>query len=280
MLASPYTQPSPFIEKAAIMASAKEEGDKMKTQDIKSKIGDLLRSEGVPIFGVSAAKQLERVPQDFSPQALLPDVSSVIIYGIPIPKGIIYAKDNSLALFWRYCNMLYRTLDSISNKLCLFLENNGNSATPIYSCFPWKVVNREFWGPLPLVYWGEEAGIGRLAKCGLLVTPRYGTRILVGGAITTQELEPDEKLTEELCPPDCFKCIEVCPVSAIQMTGKVNHNACTRRSNANPLLTILLKDQSIKQDFSFETLLNTTAVDDHGMYTCFDCLKACPLNSN
>ena len=250
----------------------------MKTQNIKSEIGDLLHNEGVPIFGISAVKQLDRVPQDFSPEALLTDARSIVIYGIPTPKGIVYAKYNALALYWRYVNMVLRTLDSISHRLCLFLEEKGNSATPIYSCFPWKVVNREFWGTLPLVYWGEEAGLGRLAKCGLLVSPRYGTRILLGGVITTQELEPDEKVSEELCPSDCFQCIEPCPVNAIQRSGKVDHNLCTRRSGSTPLMSILLKDQSVRQNFSFETLLNTAGVDDHSMYTCFECLKACPLN--
>lgn len=250
----------------------------MKTQNIKSEIRDLLHNEGVPIFGVSAVKQLDRVPQDFSPEALLPDARSVIIYGIPIPKGIMYAQDNALALYWRYVNMSYRNLDLISHGLCLSLEEKGNSATPIYSCFPWKVVNREFWGPLPLGYWGEEAGVGRMAKCGLLVALHYGTRILLGGVITTQDLEPDEKLSEELCPSDCFICIEACPVNAIQRSGKVDHNLCSRHSGSTPLMNILLKDQSVRQNFSFETLLNTTGVDDHSMYTCFECLKACPLN--
>jgi len=152
------------------------------------------------------------------------------------------------------------------------------SSYPMYGCYPWKVVNREFWGPLPLLYWGEEAGSGRLTKCGLLVTPGYGTRVILGGVITTQELEPDEKLAEELCPSGCFRCVEACPVNAIERSGKVNHNLCTRHSGSNPLMSILLKDQSVRQDYSFETLLNTAAVDDHGMYTCFECLKGCPLN--
>jgi epoxyqueuosine reductase QueG len=250
----------------------------MITENIKSEIGDLLRNEGTHFFGVSAVKQLDRVPQELSPEALLPDARSVIIYAIPIPKGIMYAKDNALALYWRYCNMSYRNLDFISHRLCLFLEERGSSATPMYSCFPWKVVNREFWGLLPLVYWGEEAGLGRLAKCGLLVTPDYGTRILLGGAITTQELEPDERLIEELCPADCFQCTGACPVNAIARSGKVDHNLCTRRAGSTPLMSILLKDQSVRQNFSFETLLNTAGVDDHSMYTCFECLRACPLN--
>jgi len=251
----------------------------MKGQSIKYEISSFLLNEGMSIFGVAAVKQLPSIPKSFSPQALLKGAKTIICYGIQIPKGLIYAESHSLDLYWRYCNIQYRTLDSVSNRVCLFLEEKNCSATPIYSCFPWKVVNREFWGHLPLVYWAEEAGLGRLAKCGLLITPQYGTRILLGGVITTQELEPDETLNEDICPSNCFYCIDVCPAKAIKRTGKVDHNSCIRYSSSNPLLTLVLGDQKIGKNYPFETLLNTIAVDDHGTYSCIECLKACPFNN-
>jgi epoxyqueuosine reductase QueG len=251
----------------------------MKEQNIKEEISSFVSNEGMSIHGVAAVKQLPSIPKNFSPRALLKDAKSIICYGTQIPKGLIYAESNSLGLYWRYCSIQYRTLDSVSNRLCSFLEEKNCSATPIFSCFPWKVVNREFWGHLPLVYWAEEAGLGRLAKCGLLITPRYGTRILLGGVITTQELEPSEKLNEDICPSDCFDCIDACPAKAIDRTGKVDHNLCIRYSTSNPLLALVLDNQEIGKNYSFETLLNTTAIDDHGKYLCIECLKACPLNS-
>jgi epoxyqueuosine reductase QueG len=149
---------------------------------------------------------------------------------------------------------------------------------PIYSCFPWKIVKREFLGHLPLVYWAQEAGLGRLAKCGLLVTPQYGTRILLGGVVTTQELQPDEKIKKDICPSNCFNCIDACPVKAIKRTGKVDHNLCIRHSSSNPLLELVLDSQPIRKNYTFDKILNTVAVDDHGTYSCFECLRACPLN--
>ncbi|MGQ9722487.1 MAG: 4Fe-4S double cluster binding domain-containing protein [Candidatus Jordarchaeum sp.] len=139
-------------------------------------------------------------------------------------------------------------------------------------------MNREFWGLMPLVYWAEQAGLGKLTKCGLLANPTYGTRILLGGVVTTMQLEPSEKLSGKICPPDCFECIDVCPVKAIEKTGKVNHSTCMSYANFNPLLSHLRGDQSWKEKFSFETLMNTVGVDDHSCYSCFECLKACPLN--
>lgn len=251
----------------------------MKEREIKDEVTSFVRSQGMAIHGVAAAKQSSSIPKSFSSEAVLKGGKSIICYGIPIPKRLLYAESNGLGLYWRYCNTQYRMLDSASNRLCLFLEETNCSALPIYSCFPWKVVNREFWGHLPLVYWAEEAGLGRLAKCGLLITPRYGTRILLGGVITTQELESSDKLEEDVCPSDCFDCIDACPAKAIARTGKVDHNLCVRYSTANPLLALALSNRKIRNKYSFETLLNTMAIDDHATYLCNECLKACPLNS-
>ena len=234
-----------------------------------------LSNEGICITGKAHAKILPSVPKEFSPSALLKNAASVICYAVVIPKGIIYADTYGNALYWRYCNMMYRFLDTVSNKLCVYLEEIGYTAAPVYSCYPWKVMDREFWGVLPLVYWAEEAGLGSLTKCGLLAHPVYGTRILLGGTVTTMEVSSPKK-SGDVCPPDCVVCIEACPAKAIDRTGKVDHNTCIRYANENPLLHHLLQEKP--RPFSFETLVNTVGVDDHGTYLCLECMRACPLN--
>jgi epoxyqueuosine reductase QueG len=250
----------------------------MKRMGNETEIRGFLNSNGIPMMGISAVHELPRVPEDFSAKTTLEGAKSIICYGVPMPLGIIHGSNNDLALYWRCCNMLYRSLDTISNRLCLMLEEKGYLANPVYGCFPWKLVNEKFWGLLPLVYWAEQAGLGKLTRCGLLASPGYGTRILLGGVVTTCLLETTGKFSDELCPSDCYDCIEVCPVNAIEKTGKVDHNVCIRYSGANPLMAHLLGDREIKEKFSFETILNTVGVDDHGSYLCNSCVKVCPLN--
>lgn len=236
---------------------------------------DLLHNEGITLVGIAAADHLPSVPDEFSPRAVLKEAQSVICYAVPIPKGILYADHHGKGLYWRFCNMTYRFLDIISGRLSSFLEEEDCVTAPVYGCYPWKVRNREFWGILPLVYWGEKAGIGTVTKCGLIATPDYGTRILLGGVITTKQLNPAKRMKKELCPSNCVECLRACPVTAISETGKVDHNLCIRHAHENPLLQHLLHD---KGEFSFETLVNTVGVDDHGTYLCFECMRACPLN--
>ncbi|MGD2249149.1 MAG: 4Fe-4S double cluster binding domain-containing protein [Candidatus Methanofastidiosia archaeon] len=237
-------------------------------------IQEILDAE-VSLTGVASVLSLPQVPPEFSPHIILKNCKSVLCYGVPIPKGIIYAKKYAHLLYWRYCNMVYRSLDILSNKISILLEEKGYTATPVYGCYPWKVVTREFYGCISLVYWAEQAGIGKLTKCGLLGTPEYGTRVLLGGVLTTAELPQSETIDTEICPSNCFQCIEACPANAIDKTGKVNHNTCIRNAHQNPLLHHILPEK----EFSFETVVNTVGIDDHGTYTCFECVKVCPLNT-
>ena len=110
----------------------------MKEKSIKNEIGSFLHNEGISILGVAAAKHLPSISESFSPQTLLEGARSVICYGVQIPKGIVYAKSDNLTLYWRYCNMQYRTLDSVSNRLCIFLEEKNCSATQFIVVFPGK----------------------------------------------------------------------------------------------------------------------------------------------
>lgn len=245
---------------------------------MEKEIEGFLIDRGIPFMGIAVPRELPSVPGDFSPVSILGNTASVVCYGVPIPRGVIHADRDALASYWRYCNMTYRWLDSTANRLCVMIEQTGHLAGPIYGCFPWRLFGNKYRGLLPLVYWAEEAGLARLTRCGLAANPTYGTRMLLGGVVTTMKLKPTGKIREEPCPEGCFACGEACPAGAIAKTGKVDHNLCIRRSGSNPLLSHLLRDREAKDRFPMETLLNTVAVDDHGSYTCFECVKVCPLN--
>jgi epoxyqueuosine reductase len=245
---------------------------------MKNEIISLLDKREISLFGISESKELTEIPAQFSPRSYLKDCRSVLCYAVPIPKGILHAPTDSSLFFWRFSNMTYRLLDTVSNEICTLIEAHGHLAAPIYSCFPWKDCGKQFYGLMPLTYLAQECGIGKLTRSGLVGNARFGTRLLLGGVITSAALEKTAKASEQLCPSDCFLCREACPPGAIEQNGRVDHSLCIRHSGANPLLAHLLADREIKAKFGFDTLLNSAGVDDHGMYTCSKCLEVCPLN--
>ena len=109
----------------------------MKQKHLHGELRDFLKTRSVPLVGIAPISQLPNVPEDFSPEQILRGARSVVCYGVPIPRGVVHAEAHSLALYWRFCNTVYRALDTSSNQLCLHLEGRGYAASPIYSCFPW-----------------------------------------------------------------------------------------------------------------------------------------------
>ena len=69
------------------------------------------------------------------------------------------------------------------------------------------------------------AGVGRRARSGLVATRQHGTRVRLGTVITTARLE-GSPLVDDVCPPDCRRCVDACPTGAIGSDGIVNHVKC------------------------------------------------------
>jgi epoxyqueuosine reductase QueG len=197
---------------------------------------------------------------------------------MPFPKGVFYSKDRATETYWRAANIYYRNLDMILLRIARMIEEKGEVAVPVFGCFPYDSIDRgDFRGFVSLVKMAETAGIGKTGKNGLLFNADYGPRLMLGGVITTADLpamawpQKDEKG----CPDDCFACQEACPVNAIDRSGKVDRLACVKHSMKSPVFSYLMKTKAF--DPSEAALINhVSAVDDHSMYTCINCVSKCP----
>lgn len=71
------------------------------------------------------------------------------------------------------------------------------------------------------------AGVGELGRNGMLITERYGARVILHVAIMTDlPLEPDRPVdlaVDDVCKV-CRKCATTCPTNSIPFGGKVVHN--------------------------------------------------------
>jgi len=232
----------------------------------------------IPVFGIAKATSLEKEPIGYRPLDMLASAESILCLGVPVPKGIFKCQERSEWMYWRAANIYYRSIDMVLMRIASMLEEKGEIAMPIYSCFPYDIKGKgDFWGYMSLIKMAEAVGIGKIGKNGLLFNSKYGPRLILGGIITTASLptmawpEKDEKG----CPEECTACQEQCPIKAIDRSGKVDRVACIKYSMKSPIFSNMMKTNKMTPQ-DVQMINHLTAVDDHSAYQCIKCVSACP----
>jgi epoxyqueuosine reductase QueG len=246
--------------------------------EVIEEITSLFRRHDIPVFGSIDARSLENEPSGYRPSDMLSSARSIVCFGLPVPKGVFKSGEKSEWMYWRAANVYYRNIDITLTKAAAMIEEEGETAVPVFGCFPYDIKGKgDFWGYMSLVKMAEAVGIGRVGKNGLLFNSKYGPRLMLGGIVTTApfpSMSWPEK-DERGCPEECFVCQDQCPVKAIDKSGKVDRVACIKYSMRSPIFSNLMK----AGDFGSEDgqmINHVTAVDDHSMYRCIKCVSVCP----
>jgi len=241
---------------------------------------NLFALNNIPVFGITDASSLKNEPFGYRPYDMIASAESILCLGIPVPKGIFQCQKRSEWMYWRAANIYYRNIDAVLMRACSIIEEigEGEVAVPIYTCFPYDLKGKgDFWAYVSLVKMAEAAGIGKVGKNGLLFSSKYGPKLLLGGIVTTASLpamawpEKDEKG----CPEGCYVCQEECPIKAIDKSGKVDRVACIKYSMRSPIFSNLMKAGNFGSE-DVQMINHVTAVDDHSMYRCIQCVSVCP----
>jgi epoxyqueuosine reductase QueG len=247
-------------------------------KEIMEEMASLFTQNNIPVFGIAKASDLENEPSGYRPLDMLASAKNILCLGVPVPKGIFKCQVRSESMYWRAASIYYRNIDAVLMRTASMIEEKGETAVPIYGCFPYDIKGKgEFWGYLSLVRMGEAVGIGKIGKNGLLFSSKYGPRLILGGIVTTASLptiawpEKDEKG----CPEKCFACQERCPVKAIEKSGKVDRIACLKFSMKSPIFSNLMKAGNFGSADA-QMINHVTAVDDHSIYQCIKCVSVCP----
>ncbi len=119
-------------------------------------------------------------------------------------------------------------------------------------------------GPVMEKAWAQQAGLGWIGKHSNLVSPEFGSWLLLGEILTTLELEPDEAGTD-LCG-SCTLCIQACPTGAITEPYVVDARRCIS------YLTIELRGSEPPISDELRRGIGNR------IFGCDDCLDICPYN--
>jgi epoxyqueuosine reductase QueG len=238
----------------------------------------LFTQNNIPVFGIARASDLENEPSGYKPSNMLASAKSIFCFGIPVSKGIFKCQERSEWMYWRAASIYYRNIDAVLMRAAGIIEEKGEVAVPVYGCFPYDIKGKgDFWGYMSLIRMAETVGIGKIGKNGLLFNSKYGPRLILGGIVTTAKLPSKAwpEKNEKGCPENCFVCQEKCPVKAIDKSGKVDRVACIKHSMRSPLFSNLMKAGNFGSE-DVQMINHVTAVDDHSMYQCIQCVSACP----
>jgi epoxyqueuosine reductase QueG len=148
-------------------------------------------------------------------------------------------------------------LDLLATQVALFLEGEGGRAVPVPSDEPyrhWDAERSYGAGDLSHKHAAQAAGLGRLGKNSLLITPQFGNRVHLVSVVTDIDLVPDAVMDWEPCPEGCTRCIRACPAGAIGEGQRV--------------------DQALCRPVVMQRLPKGTVVEG-----CWACRQVCPANS-
>ena len=252
---------------------------------VVDEIRKIAEDEDVPVLGMGLASKMANELPGHRPDDLLPGAQSLICFGIPIPRLVYRMPTYGVETIWRSQNLYYRRLDTLSIRFAALLEASGERAVPIYGCMPLGINDKgEVVGYLNQIRMGEVTGIGVIGRNGLLIHSHYGSRLMLGGVVTTAAL-PDMRnpdIDQPGCPPDCRICVEACPVKAISIgEQRVKIMRCLGYTSRTPLMPKIkfLILRAFRPE-SAARLMNMTAFDEHTFHICSQCVALCPYGSH
>lgn len=240
---------------------------------------------GADLVGIALADCVEAAPRRRGPRNVLPEARSVVVFAKRMLVGSIESSSDEVSTYQNLA--VYHELERISYLVGAFLEKSGHrSATiPAYSPVEMTSETKGFVGVVSLRHVAQAAGLGKIGRSNILVTPDLGPRIRLGAVVTTASLEADREFGDDLCG-DCRLCVDACPVGAISEPGKTHTGRCVRRilpyglSAVIKYLTETLEQtpEKTKNSFLEPDFWNLYQSLQLGMqYGCHACMNACPV---
>src|SRR5688500_4824656 len=177
---------------------------------------------GADLCGIASAATLNAFPPDprwpQTPERISPYIKSVVVIVQRIPVGAFRCKTNVPV---QYLDMLVlRRMDRIALKLAQELERHGHPTFTLAAQETVWDMKRASYARLSTRHLGVEAGLGTLGLEVNILTPEFGPRLYLTGILTELELEPAQRMQEQVCIGEsCSRCLHSCPPDAVRQWG-------------------------------------------------------------
>lgn len=248
---------------------------------------------GADLAGIASAATLNAFPPDprwpQTPDRISPYTKSVIVIVQRIPVGAFRAATNVPV---QYIDMLVlRKMDKIAYRLAEELERLGHpSFVTAAQETDWSYKKASY-GRLSTRHLGVEAGLGTLGLEVNILTPEFGPRVYLTGILTELELEPNERITEQVCIGEsCSRCLHSCPADAVLHWG-IDKRACASEAQEFGFMTMLQFMEQVIDAPAEERAAMMKRRDLYGFWQgllrvvgsfgdCPRCLAVCPVGND
>jgi epoxyqueuosine reductase QueG len=148
-----------------------------------------------------------------------PAAQSVIVFGkeVPVPVYRMPPKEKT-----REMVRIAEALDNTAARLAGFLEAEQVPAKPVPLYLPVRIAHGKIQGVVRLKQVAARGGLGSIGRNTVLLTPRFGPRLLLSGVVTgrrARESRPAGSSAVKALCKGCGRCIRVCPGGAIGPEG-------------------------------------------------------------
>lgn len=194
----------------------------LKANEVKQILYDM----GADLCGIASIDRFDEAPEGFHPCDVLPSCKSVIVFAMKFSVGTLHCKTTVPYTITR--NMLNSKMDLMSVQFCDVMEQNGIIAVPTgtISHNQYDEKTGRWRSIVSAKHSAVAAGLGRIGKNTLVVTPEYGNMVWLNAVLTDAELEPDKMLSGSPCKDGCSICIDNCPAHALG-NPEMNQTACS-----------------------------------------------------
>lgn len=161
-------------------------------------------------------RYLEDARKRTHPQELLPEAKSVIVIAVNYYREVpTVPPSHGRIARYAYGRDYHKVIKKLLEQIAGFIETNHPEAV----CKP--CVDS---APLMEKSYAVQAGLGFLGKNTTLITPEFGSFVLLGELLTTLPLDYD-KPHEGTCGT-CTRCLDGCPTKALVGPGQMDATRC------------------------------------------------------
>ncbi len=250
---------------------------------LREEVIEIARSREIDLVGIARVEGIELAYPPRPAEDLLAGAKTAIVFAASLlwgalncPRGTKGAvKDSQVA---------YDRLEHAEAAVGRFLESKGFACYLVPASMPVDVIKHK-----GTTYFAAEwshrqaaiaAGLGVKGLNNLLVTPEYGPYVRLSSMLTTAEIEPTRReLPDDLCTK-CRKCVEACPVGALNPEPKaqprLNQPLCKTRY-IRPFLHPTTW-QTLKSAFTTEGFgaMGIQFLLEGYHFSCAECQRVCP----